>query len=558
MNITRRLKKRKKVNRYRSAHLHKTYIDKAIADEEFSVRDGEGHLRKSIEISQLRWLGLVFVVLIILLIYRIGYLQIVKGEQYIYISENNTFDHVAVLPIRGTIYDRNEKPIAWNTKDMNDEMPERTYHGEGLSSLLGFTRYPQKDKDGNYYRQETKGEGGLEQKYNFLLAGGSGSIVLEKDAVGNIVSELYIEKPTDGDDVVVSMDIDIQRTLYEALKKTAEEMSFQSGSGVILNAINGEIIALVSYPDFDNNALVDQSKKISEQYLREQDEGIFVNKAISGLYGPGSTVKPFFAIAALEEEIVSPYSIITSKGSISIQNPYYPDIVYVYKDWRAHGDLTIYDAIAWSSNVYFYHIGGGYAHVNGLGIDRLNFYAEMFGFGRPTEIEIFHEPPGLVPSPEWKKNRYGEKWNIGDTYNTVIGQYAFQATPLQLARATAAIANGGIMLEPHFEKGIIPKKVKLAISDTNLKIVQEGMRKTVTHGTAKTLNISQYDVAAKTGTAQIGRGDIVNSLLTGFFPYKEPKYVFVIVMERGIQEGAAITAGQRFFAELAVIAPKYL
>lgn len=108
MNITRRLKKRKKVNRYRSAHLHKTYIDKAIADEEFSVRDGEGHLRKSIEISQLRWLGLVFVVLIILLIYRIGYLQIVKGEQYIYISENNTFDHVAVLPIRGTIYDRNE------------------------------------------------------------------------------------------------------------------------------------------------------------------------------------------------------------------------------------------------------------------------------------------------------------------------------------------------------------------------------------------------------------------------------------------------------------------
>ena len=558
MNILHRRKKRKR-NGYTGMHLHKTFVDKVIADEEFSVRDGEGHLRKSVAVRQLYWLGLVFVILILIIICRTGYLQIVKGEHYAHISKNNSFDRMVVLPVRGTLYDRNGKPMAWNIGDANEEVPERTYHGEGFSSLLGFIRYPRKDADGNYYRQETEGEGGLEQKYDFLLAGGSGSIVLEKDAVGSIISELYVERPMDGDDVMVSVDAAVQRSLYKTIKEVAEEQSFHSGSGVLLDVTNGEIIALVSYPDFDNNILVSQSAKVSQQYLREQDEGTFVNLAISGLYSPGSTVKPFFAVAALEEEVVSPYDIITSDGSITVRNPYDPDIVYVYKDWRKHGDLTVYDAIAWSSNVYFYHIGGGYGHIEeGLGIDRLNFYAEMFGFGRPTEVGIFHEPSGLVPNPEWKKNWYDEKWNIGDTYNTVIGQYAFQATPLQLARATAAIANDGIMLEPHLEKGVVSKRVKLAITDKHLAIVREGMRQTVTKGTAQLLNMKEYTVAAKTGTAQIGRGEIVNSLLTGFFPYEKPKYAFVIIMERGEHNGGAIAAGRKFFDDLVVTAPAYV
>ena len=562
MNIMSSRKRRKKAGRHHNVHLHKTYIDKAIADEEFSVRDGEGHLRKSVAVNQLYWLCLVFVVCITVLVYRVGYLQIIKGDHYIYISENNTFDRMAVLPIRGTIYDRDDEPIAWNIGNTNNEVPERAYPGEGLSSLLGYIRYPGKDRYGDYYRRQTKGEGGLEQKYDSLLAGVSGSIVLEKDAVGNTMSELYLEKPKDGNDVTVSVDADVQRALYGAIEEVAKEQSFQGGSGVVLNVTNGEVIALVSYPDFDNNLWVSQSEKVSQKYLQEQEqenEGVFINRAISGLYSPGSTIKPFFAVAALEEEIISPYDIITSNGSISVQNPYYPDIVYIYKDWRAHGDLTIYDAIAWSSNVYFYHIGGGYGHINeGLGIDRLNFYAEMFGFGRPTEIGGFHEPFGLVPDPTWKKNWYGEKWNIGDTYNTVIGQYAFQTTPLQLTRATAAIANGGIMLEPHLEKGVIPKKIKLAISDKNLTIVRKGMRQTVTAGTAKALNTGQYSVAAKTGTAQIGRKDVVNSLLTGFFPYKRPKYAFVIIMERGSKNSGAITTGRKFFDKLVSVAPEYL
>lgn len=494
----------------------------------------------------------------LLIVVRTGYLQIAIGDQYTRISENNSFDRVAVLPIRGSIYDRNGTAIAWNTGEDGDTMPERTYPGEGFSSLLGFIRYPEQDVSGEYYRQETEGSGGLEQKYDFLLAGGSGSIILEKSASGDMVSELYIEKPTDGEDVTISIDADIQRLLYTTLKEVAEDRGFKSGSGTVLDVQSGEIIALVSYPDFNNNILVNQTEKVPGNYLEQQDEGVFVHRAISGLYSPGSTVKPFFATAALEEEIIAPNDIITSKGFITVQNPYDENIVYTYKDWKEHGDLTIYDAIAQSSNVYFYYVGGGYGHIDkGLGIDRLNFYARMFGFGRPTNIGVFHEPDGLVPNPKWKKERYDEGWTIGDTYNTVIGQYAFQVTPLQLARATATIANGGIFLEPHLQSGKQSKKVRLAISEESLKMVRTGMRKTVVEGTAKVLNTKAYTLAVKTGTAQVGTSGKINSLLIGFFPYEKPKYAFVIVMERSDQEGGAIAVARMFFDAVAEQHPQY-
>ena len=543
----------------RHTHLHETYMDKAIPDKEFSVQDGEGHLHRSIAVNQIYLLGGVFMLLAVLILVITGYLQIVIGGQYTRISENNSFDRIAVLPIRGNIYDRNGTAIAWNTGESSDTIPERAYPGEGFSSLLGFVRYPKQDTSGKYYRQETEGSGGLEQKYDFLLAGGSGSIMLERNANGNTISKLYIEKPIDGEDVVVSIDADIQTLFYATLKEVAKSREFQGGSGVVLDVRSGEIIALVSYPDFDNNILVSQTEKIPMGYLEQQDEGTFVHRAISGIYSPGSTVKPFFAVATLEEEIVMPKDIITSKGHITVQNPYNPEIVYTYKDWKVHGDLTIYDAIAQSSNVYFYYVGGGYGHIDkGLGIDRLNFYAKMFGFGRSTAIGVFHEPAGLVPNPRWKKDLYDEGWTIGDTYNTVIGQYAFQATPLQLVRATAAIANEGVFLEPHLQRGKQSKKVQLAISKESLKIVREGMRKTVVEGTAKVLHTDAYNLAVKTGTAQIGTSGMLDSLLVGFFPYEKPKYAFVIVMERSDQEGGAITVAKMFFDAVAEQYPQYV
>lgn len=542
----------------RQVNLHETYTDSTFTTGEFFVQHGEGHLRQSVSVRQLRLLGFLFVLAMTVLVFRVGYLQIAEGGKYADISVNNTFDRVSVFPVRGDITDRNGKLLAWNVGDANDQVPLRHYRGEGFSSLLGFVRYPRKDTHGKYYHRETSGVGGAEELYDYELAGSSGSLVREKNASGSVMSELYINTPVEGGDVQLSVDADVQEMFYTAVKRVAEEREFKGGGGVLMDNRTGEIIALVSYPDFDSNVLTNYPESERGTYFSEQDGGVFINRAVSGLYTPGSTVKPFFAAAALEEEIVSPSDTIVSNGFITIRNPYDPDIVYTYKDWKAHGPLNIQEAIAWSSNVFFYHIGGGYGEMTrGLGIDRLHFYAGVFGLDRPTQLGVFAEPRGIMPNPKWKKEWYDETWRVGDTYNTVIGQYAFQVTPLQMARAMAALANNGYILEPHFERGRQSERIKINVSDANLGIVRGGMRRTVTEGTAKVLNTREYELAVKTGTAQIGNEGLVNSLLIGFFPYQNPMYTFVIVMERGEQDGA-IAAAKLFFDVLVEKAPSYV
>ncbi len=520
------------------------------------MHHGEGHLRRSVSANQLFWLWFVVAVGVFLLIFRIGTLQIVESSEYAFISENNTFAKKIVLPVRGDIYGRNGEHIAWNTGEADDQVPTRNYRNGGFSNLLGFVRYPRQDTTGAYYLPQTLGQGGIEELYDRELAGTSGSLVLERNAVGDLVSELYIEKQKDGEDITLSVDAQTQQLLYNTLKEVAEERDFDAGSGVLLDSTTGEIIAIASYPEFNNNTMTNLSGEERELYIQQQDRGAFVHRAISGLYSPGSAIKPFFAIAALEEDIIDPHETIVSKGHISVQSPYDPDIVYTYKDWRVHGALNMYGALAQSSNVYFYYIGGGYGDRIGLGIDRLKTYASIFGFGTPTSLGVFHEPDGLIPSPLWKEQEHGDEWRIGDTYNTVIGQYAFQVTPLQLARATAALANGGYLVEPHFNKGEISQKVKLVISHSTLEVVRDGMRQGVLNGTAKHLKTDAYTIAAKTGTAQVGNRGVINSLVIGFFPYENPKYAFAIVMERG-KTGGAVNAARQFFDTLQIHLPEY-
>lgn len=531
-----------------------------FADDEFRVGHGEGRLTSSTSSRNITWLGFLFSLFLLLVVVRVGHLQLVEGSSYRAISESNTFVHRKVAPVRGTIFDRNGVPMAWNGGADDREVPTRQYLGEGFSSLLGFVHYPKKDAAGLYYQSETEGVSGLEEMYNELLAGESGSIVSEKNAVGTVVSERYLDQSTPGNDVTVSIDADLQTILYESVKSVAEQGSFLGGSAAIIDVHTGEVFALVSYPDFDSNVITgERTGREKEAYLQSRSDGAFVNRAVSGLYIPGSTVKPFFAAAALEEDIVTVDDIIVSDGQITIQSPYDEETVYTYKDWKAHGELTILDAIAWSSNVFFYYVGGGYDHIQeGLGIDRLKFYASMFGFGRPTTIGVFHEPRGLVPTPEWKRNLYDDEWRIGDTFNTVIGQYAFQVTPLQLARATAALANGGHMVEPHLKKGKRSKKTRLAVSDHTLATVRQGMRQTVTGGSAQLLNADHYALAAKTGTAQTGRDGLLNSLLIGFFPYDKPRYAFSLVMERGEKTSNAVQLARLLFSRIADEKKEYL
>lgn len=199
------------------------------------------------------------------------------------------------------------------------------------------------------------------------------------------------------------------------------------------------------------------------------------------------------------------------------------------------------EALAVSSDIYFYEIGGGFEEQKGLGIANIEKYATLFGFGDKTMVDLPDETKGTIPSPEWKAlNFKGDPWRIGDTYHTAIGQYGFQVTPIEMARAVAAIANGGKLLTPHFILDDTEKENLFSVLDPNtvkkeyLDVVHDGMRKAVTYGTAVALNVPYVQVAAKTGTAQLGIAkNKVNSWVIGFFPYENPKYAFAIMMEAG-------------------------
>jgi penicillin-binding protein 2 len=261
---------------------------------------------------------------------------------------------------------------------------------------------------------------------------------------------------------------------------------------------------------------------------------VFLNRAVSGLFTPGSTVKPFMAYAALAENIITPEKKILSTGALVIKNKYGgPDTVF--KDWKAHGYIDMRQAIAESSDEYFYQVGGGYMTQPGLGIARIDQYAQMFGFGTTTGIDLPGENTGNIPTPEWKKKVFGEDWILGNTYHTAIGQYGFQLTPLELIRADAAIANGGTLVTPHLLKSDAPfPTTDLRLDQTKLKVIQEGMRRAVLGQTVQVLDIPGIKIAGKSGTAELGvTKALVNSWISGYFPYDNPRYAFVIMMEKG-------------------------
>jgi penicillin-binding protein 2 len=276
-------------------------------------------------------------------------------------------------------------------------------------------------------------------------------------------------------------------------------------------------------------------------------------------------VKPFLGYGALAEGVITPFKQIFANGSISIPNPYFPDKKSVFKDHGSFGYVDMKKAIAISSDVYFYEIGGGYQDQKGLGILNIDKYAKMFGIADKTGIDIGGEKGGVVPTPEWKiKTFKGDQWRVGDTYNTAIGQYGFQVTPLSVARAVAGIANLGIISTPHIRLAdkIFESKVStLPIDKDKMTTIWEGMRMAVTEGTATALNLANVKVAAKSGTAQVGLGNTnTNSWIIGFFPYDNPKYSFAILMERGpkIASGNATRVMSEVIDYMSVYTPEYL
>lgn len=507
----------------------------------FDLDQFEGRIEKPISLFSIVVLSSFFLVLMLVLVGKAWALQVKDGETFAQMSEKNMVRQTLIFSERGAVTDRNGVKLAWNA--INEENPDfflRQYTAEsGFAHLLGYLKYPAKDKQGFYYRNHFEGVAGVEKEFNDRLQGAQGLKIVEVDALGKTDSESIIRPAQDGENITLSVDAGLQNKLHDAIASLAQRVGFSGGAGAIMDVHTGEIIALTSYPEYSSQVMSDgkDSDRISK-YLLDNTNKPFLNRIVSGLYTPGSIVKPYVAIAALEEDVIDPSTQILSTGSISVPNPYDPTRKTVFMDWKAHGLVDMRTAIAVSSNVYFYEVGGGFEKQPGLGIARLNKYFSMFGLGKSVDGGIFDGPAGTIPSPEWKERVFpGDPWRIGDTYFTSIGQYGFQATPLQMLRAVSSVANGGTLLEPTILKNMgitVVGGEKLDIDPANLRIAREGMRKGAQVGSASGLNVPYVQVAAKTGTAELGvTKAYVNSWVNGFFPYDNPRYAFIVMMERG-------------------------
>lgn len=410
-----------------------------------------------------------------------------------------------------------------------------------FSHILGYEGKIEKkeiEENKGYLLTDYIGKQGLEKSYEKYLKGIDGADQIEVDSMGNTKREVGIINPKPGSDLILSIDADLQKKIYESLSNVLEKTNTKTAAAIAMDPRSGEILAMVNVPSYDNNLF---AKKISnEEYLKlikDPDKPLF-NRAISGEYPPGSTVKPAISAAALMEGIISPSTIIEGLGgALRIGS-------FSFRDWKTHGPSDVRTAIAESNDIFFYTVGGGYGNIPGLGMDGMKKYYNLFGFGEKTGIDIGGEASGLIPDEKWKLNVIGEKWYTGNSYHAAIGQGYVTATPIQVVNYISAIANEGTLYKPHLVKQIRKNNGEIInnspeiirnnfISPDILKVVQEGMRKTITDGTAQPLKDLPVEVAGKTGTAQFGNEDKTHGWFVSYAPYNDPKIAMVVLAEGG-------------------------
>ncbi len=558
----------------------------------------EGRIEKPIGVSAIFGVAIVFLLIELMFFAKVVNLQVVNGKDFLRKSENNRLDHTPIFAMRGVVYDRTGVSLIWNSFDeslqnayvaeqaplptararsVNPSLtgqattteklsfPSRSYTtSPGFGHILGYISYPKRDSKGNFYQESFIGMDGIEEYYNTILSGKNGTELVEVNALGKVQSGNMIEESQNGQALTLGIDARVQEKLHTTIRDLAVDRGYMAGAGAIMDIETGELLAITSYPEYDSSILSEGSNKKSIQGYMLDKRAVFLDRAVSGVYTPGSILKPIMAIAALNEGVITPEKQILSTGSISIQNPYYPKLKSVFNDWKAHGWTDMRRAIAVSSDVYFYSVGGGFEGQKGIGIDNIEKYSRMFGLGGTTGIDLINEKSGTIPSPEWKAKLFkGDQWRLGDTYNTSIGQYGFQVTIVQTVRAIAAIANGGTLVTPHlirepiqeFSKSIIP------IPTEYFAVAREGMRMAVLDGTVAGLNVPYVTVAGKTGTAEIdSRKKYVNLWVVGFFPYEKPRYAFAVVMERGPYDNSrgGVFVMRQMFDWMQTNTPEYL
>ncbi len=448
--------------------------------------------------------------------------------------------------------------------------PARQYlTGSLLSHVLGYVgpisqeEYVELEQEG-YLFQDYIGKTGVEFSYETLLRGKSGKKLIEVDSAGRELKVVSERRPIDGSNLVLTMDLDLQRKVTEVLGEYAG--ASDNAAAAVMDVKTGELLAMVSLPTFDNNVFSGPLSSEDLAALIDSPGKPLVNHAIAERYAPGSTFKTIVGAGALQEGVATPVTTITSRGYITVENEFDPNVVYVYPDWAPLGALDFYGGIAMSSNVYFYYLAGGKSDegFRGLGEDRVAAYARAFGLGEPTGIDLPGESPGLVPDSAWKDETVGEPWTLGDTYNFGIGQGYVAATPLQILSAVASMVNGGELLEPHVVKEFrdnhgnlletVDKTVrsKVPVDQGYLETIQAAMRRSVTDGVAKKAAVAGIEVAGKTGTAEFGP-ELANGKhethgwFVGFAPYDDPQIAVVVFAQRGSGGDDASPAAAKIF-----------
>jgi penicillin-binding protein 2 len=455
-----------------------------------------------------------------------------------------------------------------------DVNPIRQYLDEGLLSVfLGYTGRVNAEEattHADYGPTDLIGKLGVELQYEKQLKGQNGGERTEVDATGRPVRLLASKEPQAGNSLVLSIDFELQQKLAAALNGQMVASGAKRAAGVAIRPQTGEVLAAVSLPSYDNNLFSTGISQVDYDRLRSDVGQPLFNKVVSGGYAPGSTIKPYGAAAALQEGIISTATTINDTGLLVVPNQYDPEKPALYYGWERTnglGPVNVLSAIARSSDIFFYEIMGGFTDfLKYLGIDKLAEYYHKFGLGERSGIDIPGEIAGRVPTREWKQQLSGESWYQGDTYNVSVGQGDLLVSPLQMALATAAVANGGKLMQPYIVSQVLDAVTGKAdttkpvvrragfISDGNLEVVRRGMWMAVndSSGTAccKIKDEVPVQVAAKTGTAETVIHDAgkdardqskPNAWFEAFAPYNNPQIAIVVLVENS-GEGSQFAA----------------
>lgn len=505
--------------------------------------------------KQSSWLSWFFRGLLLLgmlvLIGRLGELQVIKGEYYRNLAEGNRVRRVPIVAARGKILDRNGivlvdnepirktakfDPMEGYAKELaNADTPEdevitewsRKYvYGSDLGHLTGYLGEVNEEEvnkvDANCIDKGVRalgsfvGRGGLEQFYGCALRGIDGEELVEVDTMGNRIRTLGRKQPTAGEDITTNIDYKLQR-------KVADTMKDRPGA-VVVSKPTGEILALYSSPAFDPNENI-------SKYLTDENLPMF-NRAIAGTYHPGSIYKIVTTVAAVEEGTIDSEYQYDDTGIISIDEFSYTNWYFTQYGGK-EGLVDAVRAMARSTDTFYYEVGGL------LGAEKLSNWSKRFGLDKTTNLDLPGELAGLVPSPEWKKAVKGERWFLGNTYHMAIGQGDLAITPVENHRLAMFVANGGKICDLRISGS--GECRSLEVGDEAMNLVREGMKEACNPGGTGTPFFEfTPDVACKTGTAETGREDETHAWFT-VFNVENPEYVVTVLVEKG-GEGSKVAA----------------